>query len=354
MKKAVDVVYCGLVRDLELFKKSILDLQNLRKEGLVDRIIFSTWKREIKKYLGLDIFLKKSNIDIIESEEPKTRGWGNIWCQMKSLDVGLDALKDKGFVFKTRADLYIEPKILKRLFLEKEELLKIKKNLPKGNIFKYKVWNHFYELKNPFMMGDVIFLGYKDDLKHLINYDMAYEEEYDIKKLDHGEHVMRFIHPFLKDYPILYNVLEKHAKRDPLVTFASLFSDKYINLRKIKFFNKLKDLKHFNIIKNRLKDENYMDILAAYYYILYSHFYVYNDIENPIAIGKFIGLKVVDIDAKDFSKNFTREKINEAGLDRTFVFDMELLENIFNKNIVKNELNDRLLRAIERFENVSQ
>ena len=197
-ENSVDVVFCGLIREIGMFMKSLNDLVLLRKEGLVNRIIFSTWYGEVQNNPDIYEFFKENNIEIVENESPEERGLASIWCQMKSLEEGLKVVNERRFVLKTRSDIYLPVSLLRKLFSEKERLLRITKNLPKGNIFKHKIWTHFYELKTAFFMGDSAFFGYRDDLKKLINYDKSYENEYDISLIDHGEHIMRFIHPFFE------------------------------------------------------------------------------------------------------------------------------------------------------------
>ena len=212
-KKSVDILFTGLVRMPEMFKKSILDLLAMRKEGLVNKILFSTWLGEVEKYPDIHKFLDKHDIRIIRSKEPSPRGTKNsptIWCQMKALEIGLKNIEKNRFALKTRTDVYINPLFLRKLFKEKESLLKITKDLPKGNLFRYKVWIFYYEIKTPFHMGEECFFGDRDDLKNLVNYESSYDIDY---KIGGGiSHIRRYINPFLRDYPIFFEYLKKYNK----------------------------------------------------------------------------------------------------------------------------------------------
>ena len=42
MEKKGNVVFCGLIRNIELFKKSIEEMAELRDRNFVDKIILST------------------------------------------------------------------------------------------------------------------------------------------------------------------------------------------------------------------------------------------------------------------------------------------------------------------------
>jgi len=46
-------------------------------------------------------FLKKNKVLILASKEPADRGWGNIWCQMKSLEYGLNKIDENQFKSET-------------------------------------------------------------------------------------------------------------------------------------------------------------------------------------------------------------------------------------------------------------
>src|SRR3989344_1850578 len=166
----IDALFLGLVRQPERFKKSINDLVMMRKEGLINQIIFSTWDYEIEKNPEIIKFLKDNKVILIGSKEPEDRGEGNIWCQMKSLDVALDKVDSDRFVFKNRSDIYVNPDFLRNLIKNKREILKISSPLPKGNIFKYKIWIHYYEFKTPFHMGEECMFGHAHDMRLLVNY----------------------------------------------------------------------------------------------------------------------------------------------------------------------------------------
>ena len=89
MKNKFDIIFTGLFRNFDLLKKSVLDFSRLRKRGLVDKIIFSTWDYEVKNNGDAASFLRKNKVEIIANKEPENKGIGNIFCQMKSLEEGL-------------------------------------------------------------------------------------------------------------------------------------------------------------------------------------------------------------------------------------------------------------------------
>lgn len=346
-EKAVDIIFTGLIRTQDKFKDSIKDLVQLHKEGLVNQIIFSTWDYEVDKYPRMREFLADNKINLIENIEPYKRGIGNIWCQMKSLDAALKEIDSTSFVLKTRCDLYINPNFLRKLFLEKEKLLKIKKDLPKGNIFKYKIWIHYYELKTPFHMGEECLLAHHHDMDLMVNYESSYDENYKIG--DALSHIRRFIHPFIQDYPILKEYLKTYSKDSFLKTLAIKFSHKVFDLRGLKIARKISSKNKFSVLEKKLSSVKFIDILAAYYSILYSHFYVDGNSFPDQVVSKVWNSPGKKLDQYEFTKNLREEMSHPAQPGQIYVYDMELLNNICNKKLKKDPISERLMVAIDKF-----
>ena len=161
--KGVDVLFCGLIREDEYFKKTIKELSQLRNEGFVNQVILSTWDYEIDNHKGMRAFLNKYGVVLVEKKEPEDKGYGNIWCQMKSMENGMKIIKPGSFVLKSRTDVWINLEYMKKLFSDRERL-KIKNNLPGRNIFKFKIWVPWFEITKPFYIADECFFGYYDDV----------------------------------------------------------------------------------------------------------------------------------------------------------------------------------------------
>jgi len=345
-KQMVDVLFCGLLRKPEMFRKSILDLVNLRKLGLVNQIIFSTWIGEMEKNLEMLKFLKKNNVRIIESEEPKVQGSGHIWCQMKALDIGLQRVGEDRFVLKSRTDVYINPLFLKKLFSEKETLLKIKKDLPKGNVFNYKIWIHYYEMRTPFHMGEECFFAHNHDAKLLVNYNTFYDEQH----VGHAiSHIRRFANPFLEDYSCIKDYLKGHAKNSLLKDLAIRFSKKFFEIRDFKISRKISEKNKFKNIKNSLEKDIFVNCLAAYYSILYSHFYIDNRSFKDQVIFREASESKVRFYPTSIEKNLIKEKANLKYSGQIYIYDEELLKNIINKNLEDTSFSRKLIKAINKF-----
>lgn len=349
--KKVDALFCGLLRKEEMFRKSILDLNSLRKKGIVDKIIFSTWKGEMAKNPGMIEFLKQNDVKVIESEEPKIAGHGHIWCQMKSLEEGLKEIEPDKFVLKSRTDVYINPEFLYKIFTQKEKMLKIKKSLPKGDKFYYKIWIHYYELKTPFHMAEECFFAHHHDAKLLVNYDSSYDTKYNIG--GGITHIRRFIHPFVNDYEILQDYLKRHSKNSFVKSLAIKFSKKFFEIRSFKLSRRISERDKFKNLRKKLENDEFIACLAAYYSILHSHFYIDNrSFENQVTFREASEAKI-KLDSYDIEKNFSEEKTYMPHTGQIYGYDEELLDNIFNNKIKETPFSQKLLKAIGEFNNLS-
>ena len=353
----IDVVFTGLIRDYGTFKKSLNDLVQLRKKGFVDKIILSTWKGEPSKHPEMIPFLEKSGILIIESEEPEVNQNSPyykkdfIWHQMKALDIGLNNIEDGKFVLKSRSDVYISPDFIKKLATEKSSLLKIILDLPSGNIFKFKVWVPWFELTKPFFMADECFFGFKDDLKHLYNYNKDYFEKYDLGPDVH--HVMRYINPFLEKYPIFYTSMKEYSKDRSFKNFIKRnYPKMYEKLKNYSFLKKASESSRFNVLASRLGRQDFINLLSAYYCVLYSHFYIdLVSFKNQIVFRDFYSGKLPRSDKKIAENNFTKEKSRFPGSGMLYFYDLGFVNSLINGKLKKTPLAMKLNEGVTKFLN---
>lgn len=349
---SVDILFCGLLREPEMFKASINEMVSLREKGLINKILFSTWIGEVKKNPEIEKLLKEKNVKIIESEEPKERGHGSIWCQMKAMNVGLEKIDSGRFILKTRSDVHVNKDFLVHLFNNKSELLKIKVDLPKGNIFSHKVWVPWFEITRPFYIGDECFFGKKEDVKLMINFDRRYDTDY---RIGSGlAHIRRFIHPFIESYPIFKDSLGKFRQDGAIKTFAVRMKDKKIfDLRKISFLRDLNKFNRFRKLKKRLRDSDYIKVLSAYYSIMYSHFYVDGDSYPKQVVFDKAEPPSKKMDLEIMENNYTSGKTVYKYGGQIHDFNMKMINNLCENRLVQTPLSKRLTIAINRFNNGS-
>ena len=163
----MNVIFCGQLKEPERFKRSLRDMAQLQDEGVVEQVIWSTWR-------GQGAFFPR--MKVIESAEPKA-SMGHIWHQMRSLEVGLDNSRAT-HALKTRTDVYIDPDFIRSL---KDEC---------GD----RVWIPWYQKLHPFYMADECFYGRQEDLARLVNFCEDYDGKYHVK--EGPSHVRRFAHAY--------------------------------------------------------------------------------------------------------------------------------------------------------------
>jgi hypothetical protein len=302
MIRALDVLLCGLARTPELLARSLLDFTRLRRSGHVGRVVFATWQGEIDKQPGLRSQLVAAGIELIEARLPNPPGPGNVWAQMRSLELGLGALDADALVLKTRADVWLHPGFIERLtdpdFLEPSADPQVRRHLR----FDRRIWVPWYEITKPFYLGDEAFCGEARDLKQLVNYDARYDTVYEI---DAGiSHLRRFMQPFLEQHPIFSTYLE-HGGR---TGHASPH--------------------RFAILHMALQTKFFLGVLASYYFLLAAHHRIDSTaLPNQIVFRDW-SIPKAQPDPDQFLENFSIDRAWRAAAGHLFAYDERWLANV--------------------------
>ena len=312
--KPINIIFTGLVRNPELFVRSIEDLQKLRQEKMINKIIFSTWIGEIDKYDGIRKTLEDCDCHIIESEQPP-KSPGNVWHQMKALYCGMELIKDDSYCLKTRADLHIKPEFIQKLICDKD-YLNINTQNDENKVFEKKIWIPYFEITKPFYMSDECFYGKAVDIRKLVNFDTSYDLIYNI---DCGiTHIRRFIHPFIEVIPLFRQYLKYAA-----------YSGHFTPWR-------------FEILEYNLKSDFYLNILASYYKILHTYFRVEsNYIPNQFSFYHNCLNPEILLNEHEFKENFKIKKSWYPKGGHIYTYDEVWLDNLLNKKMV---LDDSLIK----------
>lgn len=241
----VNLIVTGQLKDKSRLISSSLSFYN---NPQIEEKILSTWTEEVDKNKALFIFLEKLGFKIIHEKQPLYKN-RSIFYQMKSFENGLNNISNKSLrVFKSRTDLRVSSNGLKKIFN-----LNYQHSKNDISIFNEKIWIPFFEVSKPFYIGDeCFFANYYDSLK-LVNYETFYDD------LDIGagiSHVRKFGNPYYEVFPELLNFLKKYSD--------------------MMFFNK----NRFDLIKNYLKNENFLDYLFFYYIILQKDFRIGLNLKN--------------------------------------------------------------------------
>ena len=245
--KKISVVVTGLVRNKELFSRSLDSLRGLAGVG---DIVLSTWDTEAQENATiLAEFQHKQGLKIIAVPEPDK--WsGNLLSQMKSLYVGLNQVPADSYVLKTRTDVYIEPEALRHAF-EKDLALTPAQNFSQvRHPFNEKVCVWGVEATSPFYIHDLFFFGRHADISKLVNMDIRYDLLYQMSK--EKIHIRRFLHPFLHEFPIF----EKFLHIEHVLGNTDKFPVEY----------------RYAVLEKLLEDEAYILIMALYFRVVGTYF----------------------------------------------------------------------------------
>ncbi|MDB2389801.1 hypothetical protein N9X12_01060 [Alphaproteobacteria bacterium] len=300
----VNVVFAsGLIRTPYRFMHSVIDFYRNKR---VSKIVLSVWIGEIDKYQGLREFLTEHKVVIIETEEPNEVTTGFINHQMVSLEKSLGLFNDNDLIFKTRCDLYIDPEFFDKLIKNADIWSHIQ--YKDYSIFKNKIWVMYYELTKPFYLGDECFCGKKRDVNLLINYN-----NYDETIVGSGiTHIRRYIDPFIEKFPILKMYIYKSHK----LSFIS-------------------DGNRFELLNQIIKTDIFIIFQYLFMQILRSNFYVEHP-DRDITTNYYY--KDIKINNKKYLSNFSKDFQNCERGGQIFVFNLEMIDNLFLYKICKNEV----------------
>jgi len=296
------VVFTGLPRTPGRFKRSVSEMNQLMQEGLLDGVHFVTWQGRLDGMSEFREHLRANGVVIHEHVETQFGGRGNIWHQMRALDIGLRKTPPDCSVLKTRSDVHIDIDFLRRLFSGEIEYM----NDPAGSgVFKSRVWVPWAEIQSPFMMCDFCFYGQKDDLAKLVNYDARYDALYQLVRGVAA--TRRFIHPYLQEFPFIDAYLSG---------FKGLDRDHDLLIDRLGF------------VERRLQSPVFGAFLAFYYKCLLNDFYIDY---SPV---RFKNRRMFDGDDENeaiYDDEFTRNFVQgpDAGRHDIYCTDQGWLESHF-------------------------
>lgn len=184
------VLINGLIRDVDYFYKSLNIYIKLRNLKIIDEIYLSIDKEILKDGNNIPIGnclneeiknkLINDNINIIEIENltieqikkidpiienrPRNKLRKNtltglsLWRPMYSLKKSLEQLEPNSYILKTRPDVIISEKLLKKIFNE------YKVKLENDELLEYKIWSSGFNEKELLYIMDFSFAGKREDL----------------------------------------------------------------------------------------------------------------------------------------------------------------------------------------------
>ena len=219
-------VVCGNIRDIIDFKLTLTRLTELRAEGRIHHIIFSTWDGELNVYPELSQQIKNAQMDIIETTPLQEKFSGiesnsvNYWRQARQLQSALDAIEGECFILKARTDRCLN--FLNQIDWTSDLFVKTKNYGEMKAIFEYKMSVFSPKTVRLFNMNDFIFIAYKYDAYKLINFDISEL----LLDRDIVANTQWYIYPFFKAYPVIRDYFRLTNYR-PMVAALKNYVDQH-------------------------------------------------------------------------------------------------------------------------------
>lgn len=222
MRRSVVAVVTGFTRCAPLAQKSIAPLVNLKRAGIIDRILYVTWDRA-----DIDAFVAPvaviEDVETVRVAQPHAQGGGlrtGTLYQIANLAAALQRIDEPdALVVKLRPDFIVREEFL-RTKIEGFETLCAPGDLAAQfgvamppSPFAAKIWLPWADAGLPLHYEDAAFMGLRRDIDRLA--DAAALDVID-PHLAAGNgfawltHVARFVAVFGRDYPFLSTYARNH------------------------------------------------------------------------------------------------------------------------------------------------
>lgn len=314
--KPVWAIVCGTLRDEVEFSLIIDRLLTWREEGMIEGIVFSTWKDELREKQALQEKLKLNDVKLVESLPNDSRVGTlksnsiNYWRQATQLQAALDVIPRGTVVLKTRTDRALPAtQRLVEILSDATPLPKVSNATENFNLKNFPIeFGHqiaVLQARSSRIMQytDYAFLGYHDDIEKLINFDVS---EFYLSR-DLVANTQFFIYPFFRDFPVIKDYFH-------LINFRPLIDD----------------LENYTLHKGDKFPHFFERVYATFFQILLTHFRLLSlnpeklgPTGQPIEFADFFktghsGHLVHDALGVSFnSKKILEDFVNQAGVENT-------------------------------------
>ena len=318
---AIDVIFTGLLRTPDLFQASLVELAALRRQGVVGRVLFSTWRGEDLSSPALRSALDAAGVEVLASEPPASSP-GNIRQQMTSLAAGLAAVDSQARVLKTRTDLHLAPEFIEHLAAGGISLSKLYGGTP-GSLAE-KIWLPWFEISKPGYMADECFFGRAADLRRLVNFDDGYDRP--DWSIDAGiTHLRRFLHPFRPYHPRLDEYLENFAATGHNTPMR------------------------YALLQHDMATPFFWEYLAEYYRIVEENFHVETWAGRPHITCRVWSQPLVTIDEAAMAENFHPSKSWNPYGGQIYAYNLRWLQALLSGALAgKDACAEAFYAALER------
>lgn len=322
--RTIWAVVCGAIRD-ELEVRLVLDeLLRMRSEGTIQGIVISTWRGDFDKYPKLHQEIVENDIHILEQAPLNDRidigrtNSVNYLRQAVQMQKALDCLPEGCFVVKARTDRSLNHLKQIESYLKKhpqkisnrKDLKKYKGILP--SIFEYPLTIFNAKVHRILHFSDFVFYGYIDDVRKLMNFDIA--ELYLDRDL--VANTQWFVYPFLENIPVIRDYFR-------LINFRPLIQD----------------------MREVLEEDSNPEVIPHFFYRVYACYLMILD--NYFELVDFTGEISEEteyhffdlfIDAKDKGISFTM-------LGSALLGD-NVIDAFLNRECVGNTVSDRQFKKV--------
>ena len=171
---SLDVVICGNIRSEIALYEIVREVLHARNEGLVGRVVFSTWEAEGRRFPDLFGALRGAGVTVV-GLEPVAPGTNSIAIQQLQFWRGLQTLEQPAdWVFRTRTEKAFPHTVdLFRRLRDGSSLLI--RGGPQGGVFDQPPRMFGVSLTEPFAHDDLAFVASPEDWLRLLNFENAFD-----------------------------------------------------------------------------------------------------------------------------------------------------------------------------------
>lgn len=165
---------CGAIRSKLEFDVTLNAALDLRRTGLLDGIVVSTWHDAFKDFPELRSQLAAAGVHVVSVPQIREGGNGNTYRQHRLVQAGLEVCPSDSAILKMRSDKCVHRL---RYFTDvlTRGLAKPPETAPAYRIFRNRLAVMTASLTMPFSNSDVVFYGLKEDIRTLLHMDMTYD-----------------------------------------------------------------------------------------------------------------------------------------------------------------------------------
>ncbi|QEW28204.1 hypothetical protein RIdsm_04031 [Roseovarius indicus] len=213
-------VITGRLRDISDAYATLHKAVNLRGEGLLEKIVLSTWYGEIDRYPGLREDLTSSGVDIVESECPpqsiRPLAMWVAWIQAAALQRGIDAAGGADCIFKLRTD-----KCAPHIEAFRPVLQDVPQPSGPYSPLEGVVSVRMVRAGIPLHISDIINYGYRSDIETMIATTLSGEMQFDAKDAWTGVETRWAASPWFRESPLYRSY---HAGLDAFASARALMA----------------------------------------------------------------------------------------------------------------------------------